>query len=96
MSINKKGLMSSTAVEEDWRYSDERMVLRANVFYSLKHYLNDYCRQVYEFCDLWVSQGNKDVTNIDKYFKNYLIEDNALQGYHKDCQEGRETSEEES
>lgn len=96
MSINKKGLMSSTAVEEDWRYSDERMVLRANVFYALKHYLNDYCRQVYEFCDLWVSQGNKDVTNIDKYFKNYLIEDNALQGYHKDCQEGRETSEEES
>lgn len=96
MSINKKGLMSSTAVEEDWRYSDERMVLRANVFYSLKHYLNDYCRQVYEFCDLWVSQGNKDVTNIDKYFKNYLIEDNALQGYHKDRQESGETSEEKS
>jgi hypothetical protein len=96
MTINKRGLMSPTANKDDWRYSDERMELRASVFRSLNHYLNDYCRQVYEFCDHWVSQGNRDVTNIDKYFKNYLIEDNALQGYYKACQEGTKKGEEES
>ena len=64
-----------TMIKNDWRYSDERMCLRAETFLSLKNYLNDYIRNVYEFCDLWVSQGNKDYTNIDKYFRMYMIEE---------------------
>lgn len=63
--------------DNDWRYSDERMYLRAEIFRALKHYLDDHTRKVYEFCDLWVNMGNKDCTNIDKYFKMYLEEQNT-------------------
>jgi hypothetical protein len=71
--INKESLYEKTsATENDWRYSDERMELRAECFRALKFYLNDYCRYVYEFCDMWVSQGNKDCTNIDSQFRMYL------------------------
>ncbi len=57
---------------DDWRYSEERMLLRAAVFRALSHYLNDYCRIVYEFCHHWVSQGNKTTDNIEDYFQEYL------------------------
>lgn len=71
--INKESLYEKTSTtENDWRYSDERMELRAECFRALKFYLNDYCRHVYEFCDMWVSQGNKDCTNIDSQFRMYL------------------------
>jgi len=74
--IKKESLyQQNSSTDNDWRYSDERMYLRAETFRALKHYLDDYTRQVYEFCDVWVSQGNKDCTNIDKYFRMYLIEE---------------------
>ena len=65
---------------EDWRFSDDRMQLRAAVFRALSHYLEDHCREVYEFCHDWVSQGNKDVTNIDEKFHDYL-EQNKYEKY---------------
>ena len=55
----------------DWRYSKERMELRAKSLeilgkaFTLK-------REVYEFCDMWISQGGKDVSNIVKEFIKYM------------------------
>jgi hypothetical protein len=57
---------------KDWRFTDERMQLRAAVFRALQHHLDENCRAVYEFCHDWVSQGNKDTTNIEFYFQEYL------------------------
>jgi hypothetical protein len=60
----------------DWRYSKERMELRAKSLeilgkaFTLK-------REVYEFCDMWISQGGKDVSNIAKEFIKYM-EDIAI------------------
>jgi len=58
--------------DTDWRYSEERMQLRAMVFHALSHHLYNHCRQVYEFCDHWVSQGNKGIDNIESFFEEYL------------------------
>ena len=60
----------------DWRYGDEKMQLRASAFYCLSHHLEEHCRSVYEFCSDWVSQGNKNVDNIEQHFQNYLSEIN--------------------
>ena len=55
----------------DWRYSKERMDLRAKSLgilgkmFTLK-------REVYEFCDMWISQGGKDVNNIVNEFIRYI------------------------
>jgi len=55
----------------DWRYSKERMKLRAKSLeilgkaFTLK-------REVYEFCDMWVSQGNKNLSNIVNEFIRYI------------------------
>ena len=49
---------------EDWRFTDERMQLRAAVFRALQHHLDENCRAVYEFCHDWVSQGNNNINNI--------------------------------
>jgi len=55
----------------DWRYSKERMELRAKSLeilgkaFTLK-------REVYEFCDMWVSQGNKNLSNIVNEFIRYI------------------------
>ena len=55
----------------DWRYSEERMNLRAKSLeilgkaFTLK-------REVYEFCDMWISQGGKDVSNIVNEFIRYI------------------------
>lgn len=71
--INRESLYpQNDHTDNDWRYSDERMQIRAECFRALIHYLNDHCRQVFEFCDLWISQGNRDCTNIDMYFRMYL------------------------
>ena len=56
----------------DWRYSDERMLLRAEVFRALQHHLEDHCRAVYEFCNDWVRQGNKGSDNLEQHFQDYL------------------------
>tara|TARA_B100001939_G_C16788920_1_gene550453 strand:- start:487 stop:825 length:339 start_codon:yes stop_codon:yes gene_type:complete len=60
-------------MNEDWRYSDDRMKLRQQSLYALKHHLNDACRYVFEFCNLWVSQGNKDVVGIEESFQEYCL-----------------------
>ena len=58
-------------MDNDWRYSKERMDLRAQSLlilgkmFSLK-------REVYEFCDFWVSQGNKNTQNLVKEFIRYI------------------------
>jgi len=59
---------------KDWRYTDDRMKLRASVFYALSHHLEDHCRAVYEFCHDWVSQGNDTINNIEYHFQKYLEE----------------------
>ena len=55
----------------DWRYSKERMELRAKSLeilgkaFTLK-------REVYEFCDMWISQGGKNLSNIVNEFIRYI------------------------
>lgn len=57
---------------DDWRYSDERMLLRAEVFRSLQHHLADHTRAVYEFCTQWVDLGNPSNKGIEESFQDYL------------------------
>ena len=59
---------------KDWRYTDDRLQLRASVFHALSHHLEEHCRAVYEFCHDWVSQGNDNINNIECYFQKYLEE----------------------
>ena len=59
----------------DWRYSEERMNLRADVFTALreKYFTLKHAKDLYEFCHHWVSQGNNNVPeNIEQHFKDYL------------------------
>lgn len=69
-------------MNQDWRYSDDRMELRASVFYCLSHHLDEHCKNVYEFCNDWVSQGNKTIDNIEEHFQNYLQQINEKNIYH--------------
>ena len=71
MSWTRKTLLDPKDMD-DWRYSEERMLLRAAVFKALSHHLNDHCRTVYEFCHHWVSQGNKSTENIEEHFQDFL------------------------
>ena len=57
----------------DWRYSDERMQLRQDAFLKLKHHFNiDEIQLLYEFCHLWVSQGNTSTENIESEYQNFV------------------------
>jgi hypothetical protein len=67
----RKALLDPTDMN-DWRYSEERMLLRAEVFRALSHHLNDHCRLVYEFCHDWVSQGNKTTTGVEQRFQDFI------------------------
>jgi len=59
--------------QNDWRYSDDRMALRADAFVKLKkHFTLKEGRHLYEFCHHWVSQGNKTLDNIEEEFQKYL------------------------
>ena len=55
----------------DWRYSKERLDLRAKSLLVLGKFF-ELNREVYEFCDMWISQGGKDVSNIVNEFMNYI------------------------
>lgn len=58
---------------EDWRYSDERMELRAEAFLKLKqHFKLKTVQHLYEFCHDWVSQGNPTTNGIEDAFEKYL------------------------
>jgi len=73
--INVESLyVKNQSTMNDWRYSEEALQIRAECFRSLSHYLNDHCRAVFEFCDLWIKQGNRDCKNIDMHFQIYLNE----------------------
>ena len=58
-------------MDNDWRYSKERMDLRAQSLLLLGKMFT-LKREVYEFCDFWVSQGNKNVNNIANEFIRYI------------------------
>jgi hypothetical protein len=61
-------------IQTDWRYSDERMILRAEVFLALrKKYFNlRQSKHLYEFCHDWVSQGNQTTQGAEEAFLQYL------------------------
>ena len=64
-----------TDIQTDWRYSDERMILRADVFIKLKHYLKlKTGKHLYEFSQHWVSQGNQSTEGAEEAFLQYLKE----------------------
>jgi hypothetical protein len=80
----------------DWRYSKERMELRAKSLeilgkaFTLK-------REVYEFCDMWISQGGKNVNNIVNEFIKYMedvatLAINEKETYKKSCKENNKNS----
>ena len=59
-------------MNEDWRYTEERMKLRQEVFLTLKKYNTlKNVRLLYEFCHDWVSQGNQSTVGCgSKAFSN--------------------------
>ena len=60
-------------MKEDWRYSEERMILRQEAFLKLKHHFRlKEVQSLYEFCHDWVSQGNKTTYNIEDEFLQFL------------------------
>ena len=73
LSWTQKSLSSPKADMEDWRYSEERMLLRQKVFRALTPYLENCPRHVYEFCNLWVDLGNPSKQSIEDAFQDYLL-----------------------
>ena len=61
----------------DWRYSKERMELRAKSLEILGKMFT-LKREVYEFCDMWISQGGKNVSNIVNEFIRYIEDMEAI------------------
>ena len=65
----------------DWRYSDERMDVRASALnVLLKKYGSEICsdgsprysnQSIYECVHDWVSQGNVNTSGIVKYYEAY-------------------------
>ena len=71
-------------MNKDWRYTEERMDLRAQCLSIL---LNKYgktkieeesysTRDIYECVDTWVSQGNQLSNGIVSYFNTYFKNEN--------------------
>ena len=54
-SWTRKTLSEPNSNMDDWVHSDERMRLRQEVFLALTSHLNQHCRHVYEFCNIWRS-----------------------------------------
>ena len=71
---NHQDTKMNSTMNSDWRYSDERMLLRAEVFIKLKKYFKlKTTKHLYEFCHDWVSQGNQGCPdNIEEEFLKYL------------------------
>jgi len=58
---------------QDWRYSDDRMLLRQEAFLKLKSHFNlNEIQFLYEFCHDWVSQGNKTTEKIEEEFLKFI------------------------
>jgi len=73
-SWTRKTLSDPNADMSDWRYSDGRMKLRQEVFRALTPYLDQHCRHVYEFCNLWVELGDPSYKSIEDAFQDYLLQ----------------------
>jgi hypothetical protein len=67
-------------MNEDWRYSDDRMKLREEILKILLkkfgHQLKDGApkhssQSIYECAHDWVSQGNVNTNGIVKYYEAY-------------------------
>ena len=57
----------------DWRYTEDRMQLRQDAFLKLKNHFNlNEIQLLYEFCHLWVSQGNTSTENIEAEYQNFV------------------------
>ena len=57
----------------DWRYTEDRMQLRQETFLKLKHHFNvKEIQLLYEFCHLWVSQGNNSTENVEIEYQNFV------------------------
>jgi hypothetical protein len=67
-------------MNNDWRYSKERMDLRAKSLEILGKIFT-LKREVYEFCDMWISQGNKEIKNIKGEFIRYIRDVNLVRNY---------------
>ena len=59
---------------EDWMYTEEKMRLRGDCFRALKHYLEEHCKEVYEFCHEWVLRGNENVDDAELDFVQYVLD----------------------
>jgi len=73
-------MMMDTQTNQDWRYTEDRMKLRAGCLNIL---LNKYggvrieeapysTQDIYECVDTWISQGNKTSHGISAYFNAYF------------------------
>ena len=68
-------------MNEDWRYSDDRMVLRSSALnVLLKKFGSELCsdgspkysnQSIYECVHDWVSQGNVSTFGLVKYYEAY-------------------------
>ena len=72
-------------MNEDWRYSDDRMKLREEVLKilfsrfgsQLESGVPKYSNQsIYECSHDWVSQGNATTSGIVKYYEAYYAKSN--------------------
>ena len=73
-SWTRKTLSEPNTDMSDWRHSDERMKLRQEVFLALTSYLDQHCRHVYEFCNIWSELGNPFDKSIEDAFQDYLLQ----------------------
>jgi len=70
-------------MNEDWRYSDDRMEIRQKVYYSLLNMFGSELdsngeplhsmKNITECAHDWVSQGNSSLVGLIKYYENYYI-----------------------
>ena len=72
-------------MNEDWRYSDDRMKLREEVIkillskfgHQMEGVVPKYSNQsIYECAHDWVSQGNATTFGIVKYYEAYYAKGN--------------------
>ena len=72
-----------TMSNDDWRYTDDRLKLRAQcINILLKRFggvqidkVGYSTQDIYECVDVWVSQGNKTSNGLVSFFKAYFIKD---------------------
>ena len=77
---NKKGNVEGILGNDDWRYNEDRLKLRAqcinvllNRFGSVNiHEVSYGTQNIYECADTWVSQGNASTSGLVAYFNAYF------------------------